>query len=301
MNENNETPNVTSGKTAATLTVIGLIFVMLAFMILYRAERTNNRQWIAKQARVINPAESGTDSRMVRFTGVPSGDFVADPSTGRKFVYLRRSLYEYEKKGDSAAGPDWHYKEGSTEKAKELGIGAVRVRLDEAEIIGQNIWSTTIFSNDKRADRDPKPGDRKVHVSGIPADHPLFFVGHLSGGYLGAGKLFVVSSYSEGRTLDELSETFVWRWMRNPFCFFLFLTGFILLGHPAMRILKLNADLPVIQSLSRIGWPAYLAVSFVAAYFLVRFSPVTADLLWAFIALIIGVPIYVFVKKSRAA
>jgi hypothetical protein len=274
---------------------------MLAFIILYRAERTNNRQWIVKQARVINPAEPGMYSGMVRFTGVPSGDFAVDPGTGKKFVYLRRSLYEYTKRGDTAVGPDWHHKEGSTKKANELKVGAVRIRLGEAEIIGLNVWSTTIYSNERRSDSNPRPGDQKLHISGIPDNQPLFLAGHLSGGYLGAGKLFIISSYSEGRTLEELSEIFVWRWMRNPFCFFLFLIGFILLGHPAMRMLKLNADLPVIQSLSRIGWPAYLVVSLVAAYFLVRFSPVTADLVWVVIALIFGVPIYVFMRKSRTS
>ena len=302
MTENNEQnrSTVSSGKMAASLTVIGLIFVILGFLILYRAERTNNRQWIARQASVINPAEPGTDSRMVRFTGVPSGDFIVDPTTGNKFVVLRRSGYEYVKKGVSAIGPDWHYKEGATEKATELGIGAVRVRLGEAEIIGQNTWSTTVYSNEKRGERDPRPGDRKVHISGIPADHPLFIVGHLSGGYLGTGKLFVVSSYSEGRTIEELSETFVWRWMRNPFCFFLILMGFILLGYPAMRLLKIHADLPVIESLSRIGWPAYLAVSIVGAYFIVRFSAVTADLLWVIIALIVGIPVFIIIRRNRA-
>ncbi|HNV46393.1 MAG TPA: hypothetical protein PLE73_05040 [Spirochaetota bacterium] len=285
-------------KRAATLTVVGLLFVFAAFIILYRAERTNNRQWIAKKAERVDPAAPGAGARMVKFTGVPGGTFLDDADSGRRFVYLRRSRYEFRRGADAAAAPDWQYASGSTERAKEVRIGAVGIRLDEAEIIGGGAWSTTVYKNGREA--APRIGDVKISLSGIPAELPLFCAGYFSNGYLGAGDLFVVSSFSEGKTMDELAETWVWRWLRHPACFALMLVGLLLLGGPAMRTMKRHEEMPVVRSLARIGWPAYGAMSLACAFLLVRFSPVTVDLIWLILALVIGVPIAITVRSVRS-
>ncbi|MBN1532335.1 MAG: hypothetical protein JXA20_06715 [Spirochaetes bacterium] len=288
------------GRGVVTLTVLGLLFVLASFLIIYRAERTNNRQWILKRAEAIDPANPGVDAAMVKFSGVPSGNFIEDPETGKRFVYLSRSLYRYEKGPGASVAPDWRYSEGTTLRAGDVKIGAVAIRLEEAEIIGGNSWSATRLPDARGGAPTPRIGDLQVRLSGIPAEAPLFCAGRLSGGYLGAGDLFIVSSHSEGRTMEELRETWIWRWIRHPLCFFLLLVGFLLLGHPAMRLLKRYAHLPVVRSLSGIGWPAYIVIILPASFLLVRFSPVTADLLWLVLALLLGVPAAVIVRSIAA-
>jgi len=141
----------------------------------------------------------------------------------------------------------------------------------------------------------------KVQVSGIPEGTPLFCVGRLAGGYLGAGKLFLVSSHSEGKTLDELGEVWVWRWLRHPLCFLLLLAGFVMLGRPAMAFVRSRPDHPALRPLARIGWPPYLLLSLALSFVLVRYSRYTADLLWVVIALAAGVPLFLVARRMIAA
>ncbi len=286
-------------RSAATLTVFGLLCVIAAFSILYRAERTNNKSWIASRADLISPDRPGKEGRMVRFTGIPQEGLIEDADTGRTFVYVSKSRYEYAKGDGPSAKPDWKYLGNSSELAKSIRIGTVRVRLSEAEILGRRSWSTTIRRPDRGEGIEPRIGDTKLEVSGIPGDIPLFCVGRYAGGFLGSGPFCVVSAYSEGKTLDELKETWVWRWMRNPVCFFLLVVGFVLLGSPAMGLLRAYSHLPAVQPFARIGWPAYLVITIAFSFFAVRFSAVTADLLWVIIALTVGIPIAVIVVKMK--
>ncbi len=297
--KNRQAERKRTGRKAATLAVIGALCIIIAFSILYRAERTDNRRWIASRAETIDPKDPGADTRMVRFSGIPEGLFIQDPDTGKGFVYLRRYRHVYEKGPDLSAGPDWRYVDGGVELAKDLRIGMVRIRLEEAEIIGTSAWSATIMRPERGAGSLPRIGDVRVTISGIPGDNPLFCVGRLSGGDLGTGKLFVVSAYSEGKTMEELRETWVWRWIRHPICFIFLLAGFAFLGYPALRFVRMRPDLPAVQPLSRIGWPAYLLISIALSFILVRFSPVTADLLWVIIALIIVLPVLMMVRRLR--
>ncbi|TFH39232.1 MAG: hypothetical protein E4G96_09355 [Chrysiogenales bacterium] len=295
--KNGQAEGKPAGRKAATLAVIGVLCIVIAFSILYRAERTDNRRWIASRAETIDPKDPGSGTRMVRFSGIPEGPFIQDPDTGKGFVYLRRYRQVYGKSPDPSTGPDWIYADGGVELAKDLMIGMVRVRLEEAKIIGKSAWSATIIRPERGEGSPPRIGDVRVTISGIPGDIPLFCVGRLTGGYLGTGKLFIVSAYSEGKTMDELRETWVWRWIRHPICFILLLAGFAFLGYPALRFVRMHPDLPAVQPLSRIGWPAYLLISIALSFILVRFSPVTADLLWVIIALSVGIPVLVLVRR----
>ena len=288
-----------TGKKAVTLGILGFLCVVGAFSILYRAERTGNRRWIASRAEPIDPNAPGNAARMVRFTGMPGGELVVDADTGTRFVLLSRSRYEFGRDKASAAGDGWSYAGGDSERARGLRVGAVRIRLEEAEIVGRNAWSSTILRPDRGAGAAPRAGDVKIQVSGIPEGTPLFCVGRYADGYLGAGKLFIVSSYSEGKTMEELREAWVWRWIRHPLCFLLLLAGFVLIGFPAKGYLgSLPEDSPA-RPLARIGWPAYLALSLALSFVLVRFSSFTADLLWVIIILVVVIPVLMMALKRR--
>ncbi|MBN2079233.1 MAG: hypothetical protein JW838_09725 [Spirochaetes bacterium] len=299
--ERSESPEAgTGGKGGLTLFLCGLLCIIIAFSILYRAERTGNRRWIASRAELIDPKAPGDAAGMVRFSGLPEGDFVADTETGRRFVYLSRSRYEYRRGDGAAMGPGWRYAEGSTEFVKDLRIGVVRLRLEEAEIMGRDVWSKTITRPERGAGAAPRIGDVKIQVSGIPEGTPLFCVGRLAGDFLGTGKLFLVSTHSEGKTLDELSEVWVWRWIRHPLCFFLILAGFVMLGRPAMAFVRSRSDHPALKPLARIGWPPYLVLSLALSFVLVRYSRYTADLLWVVVVLAVGIPVLLVALKMKA-
>lgn len=287
-------------KGSLTLGICGLLCVIIAFSILYRAERTGNRRWIASRAEPIDPKAPGDAAGMVRFTGLPGGDLVADPDTGTRFVCLSRTRYEYRKGDGSSMDSGWRYVEASTELAKDLRIGAVRIRLEEADIMGRDAWSTTITRPERGGEAAPRIGDVKVQISGIPEGTPLFCVGRLADGYLGAGKLFLVSSHSEGKTLEELGEVWVWRWLRHPLCFLLLLAGFVMLGRPAMAFVRSRPDHPALKPLARIGWPPYLLLSLALSFVLVRYSRYTADLLWVVIALAAGIPLFLMARRVIA-
>lgn len=316
-----EKDNVSTPKDRSnvSLTIIGTLIVLLGFYILYGGERTNNKQWIAKSADLIEPAKPEGESGMVRFTGTPSGDFIADEVSGESFIIVTSTAYEFRKvkksrfenvvrggKTESVTREyfedDWDYVSSDTRKAKNIKVGSIAIRLNEAEIFGKNEWRKTYYlaGGAKSGTPPVKPvrGDKKYIISGINAVMPLFVVGNLTNQYLGSGKLFIVSAWSEGKTLEELRETWIWRWIRHPFCFGLLFVGFIFLIRPTMVLLKKYNEYPVIGSLSRIGWVLFIFISFILSLLIVTFSEITVDLIWVILIAIIAVPVISIYKKK---
>lgn len=307
-------------RSVVTLTVIGTLIVLLGFYILYGGERSNNKQWIAKSADLIDPAKPEGASGMVRFTGTATGDFIPDEVSGESFVIVTRTVYEFREVKKSRFEPvvrdgktgsvsrdyyedDWDQVSGDTRKATNLKIGEISIRLNEAEIIGRHEWRKTYYITDGKKSGTPpeKPahGNKKYSISGINGTMPLFVVGNLTNHYLGSGPLFIVSAWSEGKTLEELRETWIWRWIRHPFCFGLLFVGFIFLIHPTMLLLKRYREYPVIGFFSNIGWVLFIFISFILSFLIVSFSEITVDLIWIILLALIVVPVIsVYKKKS---
>ncbi|MFC1670582.1 hypothetical protein ACFL20_09325 [Spirochaetota bacterium] len=307
-------------QSVLVLTIIGTLIILLGFYILYRGERIINKQWTVKNAKLINPNKPGSASGMVKFTGTPGGDLIVEELTKEQFVYLNRSLYEYKKVKKIITQTitkdgrkkhitkevyenKWVFISSETKRAEDLRIGEINIRVKEAEVIGKNDWRKSIYiTKTKRSyekPENPVPGDRRFIISGINARNPMFAVGNLSNKYLGMGKLFIISAYSQGKTIEELKEFFVWRWMRHPACFAILFVGFIFLIHPAMVLLRKKSDVPVLGALSKSGWTLFIIMSFLLSLVIVVFSSVTVDIIWIILLIIVIAPIITYFKKKK--
>jgi hypothetical protein len=310
--------NVSPGRTVITLTVIGTLVVLLAFYILYRGERINNREWIAKTAERIDPSDARGYEGVAKLNGTPSGDFIADEISGESFIYVKRHYYVYDKTEKIKTEEitkngrtqnvttkyfeyEWVHKNSKTEISEAVRVGKINIRLKEAEIIGDDSYSKTIFISGKVKSENPMKspgiGDAKVLISGITSKTPIFAVGHLQGNFMGAGRIFIVSSISEAGTTDELHET---KWIRAPFCLFLLCAGFILLIHPAKYMLEKNQGYPIFRNLSKLGWGVYVLISVVLSFIIVAYSQFTVDLVWIILACIVVLPILGILRKNRS-
>jgi hypothetical protein len=137
--------------------------------------------------------------------------------------------------------------------------------LREAELTGNMPWQKTVWQP-AAAETSPNPGDTKTEYEGIPADSDLFAAGRFLDGAIGSGgRVFVLSTWSRGKTAEELRP---WFWFRKPFCFFLLLIGFMLLYQPVKYF---RTDLPMF---------IWFPVSFLAVTILVLLSRHTAPVFW---------------------
>jgi hypothetical protein len=289
--------------------------VMLAFYILYRGERVNNKEWFVKSAERIDPSGAKGAEGIVKFIGLPSGDFVKDDMTGEQFVYVRKLNYQYEKVEKTSSEEvlkggktehitrkyfesEWVYKDRKTDRSGQFKIGEILIRLEEAEIMGDDLYKKTVYvtnaGKSENPPEEPRIGDRKILINGITAKMPVLAAGYLQGGILGSGKVFIVSAYTEGRTLEELHET---KWIRAMFCLFMFCAGFILLIHPAKYMLKKHEDYPVIKTLSKMGWGLLIVISIVLSFIIVTYSYVTVDIIWVILICMIILPILNILRK----
>ena len=292
---------------------IGTAILLLTFISLYRAERIDSRAWQVKKADRIDPAHPAGARGMVKFTGVPNGGFITDPLIGEPFVSLRKKTFEYRmvrKVGTDTTGKnggpnrtpaaylegEWVPVNEDERIAKLITVGAVSIRSGEAELIGKQAWSATIFKPDTRGKSAPAPGYAKYELSGITANLPLFCVGKLNGAYLESGTIFMVSAYSEEKTIAAVAES---GWIRNFLTFIFLMTGFIVISHPVMYLLGTFKEHPAAGFFSTMGWGIYILFGVAAAYRVVKFRTVTADLLWIMIAAAVAVPALWAVKIIR--
>jgi hypothetical protein len=149
---------------------------------------------------------------------------------------------------------------------------------------------------------NPMLGDKKYTISGITAREPIFAVGHLENGYLGAGKVFVVSPYSEQKTIQELyeDEEGWFGWLGDLICFFVLFVGLVILGHPAMYLARKYSDLPILKSFSPVGWGVYIILSLAIAFLIIKYAAILVELLWMIVAVMVIVPGVAIYKRIRA-
>ncbi len=300
-------------RSVVTLLIFGSLTVFLALFLLYRGERINNRAWIVKSASALDPAKPESRKGFVKISGMPGGQLIEDEISGKRFVYLQRLHYRYGKdkktrtdfvnKGGKSEmvtreyyANDWIYQKRDLLKAPDLMIGAVHIRLKEAELIGEKAWDKTFFPGKKGGpEASPSVGDQKAVLSGIPADQPLFAAGTLNGAYLEGGGVFIVSSLSEGMTLEELKETL---WFTKTLCFFLLLAGTFMLIHPLLFSLSRYKEAEGGREfLSKLGWVSMIFLSVIISFLVVKFSYYTADLVWMVLVLIIVLPAVRFFRR----
>ncbi len=284
-------------KHSVALTILGSLIIIWSFITMYKYERVDNEEWETKKAKNINPAKFNKKTGMVKFTGIAEDGLITDELSNKKFSYLNTRSFQFKKiakkkteriKKDGRTEyikktyfkNEWIYKNSKTEKATILKIGSINVRFKEAKLMGEHEWNETYYF-DKENANNPKLGDKKYILSGIPAETPLFCVGHLSNNFLSKGNLFLISTYSEGQTIEELSET---HWILGPFCFILLLLGFLLLANPLIVFSREKKDIPVFKFIAKIGYPVYFILTFFIAFFIVRYSDISVNLVWIFIA-----------------
>lgn len=293
---------------------IGTVILIFTFISLYRTERTASRSWQVKKAERIDPAHPSGARGMVKFTGLPSGDLINDALTGKTFVFLNKKSYEYRmvqktrlnavsKNGVSHPAPatyiegEWVPVKDEEFMAEQPVVGTLTLRIREAELLGKHDWRTTIFEPAAAGTSSPAPGYKKYEVSGIPSNIPLFCAGKLNGTYLESGTVFIVSAYSEDKTIDSIRES---GWIRNFFTFIFLLTGFIVISHPVMFLLKKFRGHPTAGFLSKMGWGMFISFSAAGAYLVVKYRSVAADLIWVLPAAAVVILALAIAKKIRS-
>ncbi len=308
-------------KRLVPATVIGIIILFLTFLTLYRSERTNNNAWLAQKAITIDPTKADDHKGMVKFSGMPAGQLVEDEISGKSFVLLTKTVYEYKKvkktkselvtrDGNTSSESityfenDWDYINKSTEKAENLRIGEIIIRLDEAEILGSTDWKKKVYIPESGR-TNPAIGDKKYMISGIHSENPIFAVGYLQNMQLESGDIFILSSYTEGKTINELysdeTDFFSGIHIRNFFCFIFLFIGLLIITPPLMYFLDTMKEYPVGKFLSKMGWGTYIPLHLILALVIVKFASVTVDLIWIIIACIIVVPAVSIYKRIKAS
>lgn len=308
---NQENKNKKKSSSLISKAIIGFIIIFYAFFLLYRGERVKNKAWHVKKTEKINPEKTVKRTGMVKFTGFAQGDLIKDIVSGEQFIYLEKNHYRFEKV--KKIKTEFMTKDGETKTAKKtvyknewvlqssseqltdiIKIGKIKIRMNEAKLIGDDEWEKKIYMNNKKD--KPNIGDERYDLEGINAKQPLFVVGHLSDNLLGSGKIFIVSAFSEEKTLKKISKS---RWFRKLFCFIILLIGFALLYHPFIEILKYYQQYPACKALSQMGCSAYVLIGLILSYLIVKYAYIIADFLWIFVLGIIAIPAISIYQKNR--
>ncbi len=277
----------------ATMTIFGGLLVLFSVVALLACER-GKKSYKIQQARTVDPARPQIRSGMVKFTAIPDAGWVHDPVSGQDFVAYSSSRYVYRRvkrpnSKKTVYQNEWKYEGRFAQKASFLRFGQLTVRLNEAQLAGETVWKKTITrrgAND--VSLDPKPGDEKFYISGIPKNGLVFVVGDFRANTIGGGDVFVVSGFSEEKTIDKVSGGAVGRFFARVFLFPGLALGLVLLVPIWTHYLRLHSFLPVFGFFAKVKAWAWGLLCVIGAFLITFFSGLLSILLWVVPLTLIG-------------
>lgn len=248
----------------------GLLLIPAALYLCYYGETRKELSAFVQRAVVIQPAAPSTTEGDVRFSGTPEAEVISDTAYGvGNAWYINRQVEVYKQVEKSRTvkkdGKDYEEKYLSTEWVRDpnesktfsttqLKLGSLTVspstvaRWLEAKT-GNNLSPQIILG--RPAGATPNLGDKRVTITGIKAETPLFVAGHLNNGTVVPNDdgMMVISAMTEQETIASLkSGDRLLYWIIKIGAFFLLYGGFMLILGPVSWALSF---VPVLGNLGK--------------------------------------------------
>ncbi len=233
---------------------LGIILIPLALYLCYYGETRKEISAYVKRTVVITPSSAPGKESDVRFSGTPEAEVVTDAAYGvGNAWYINRQVEEYKQVEKTHRvtkdGKEYEEKylvnewvdnpdESKTFSTQQFRFGSLIVtpsaltRWLEAKA-NNTLMPQTLLG--RPAGATPNLRDKRVTVTGIKADVPLFVAGHLSNSSVGTNEdgMMVVSALSEQETIQSLKagDRLIY-WLIKIFSFFLLYGAFMMILGP---------------------------------------------------------------------
>ncbi|MCD6362012.1 MAG: hypothetical protein J7M38_14235, partial [Armatimonadetes bacterium] len=137
--------NVARGGCGAIFGVfIGLILVPLGFYLVYHGEvRLVNHGKVFDKLEMMTPEQAKDAEGLVKFSGMPEGDFLTVEHYDKPALFYRITVEEYEEEKDDEGEVDydWNTKDTQSEWA-DFRVGPIAVRPEGANPVGEEtVWT----------------------------------------------------------------------------------------------------------------------------------------------------------------
>lgn len=192
---------------------IGLLLVPLGFYLVYHGEvRLVNHGKVFDGLQMMTPEQAKSATGLVKFSGVPKGDFLKVQHFDGPALYYRITVEEYQEERDSDGDIDYEWNTVSSESGwADFTVGPIAVRPKGANPVGEEtVWSgykargMSSFEPGGGSGRSTQVGDQRKTVEVLDARKSVIVVGQMASDGVSGGSTFVVSTLPETATSQAL-------------------------------------------------------------------------------------------------
>lgn len=200
--------------------IFGIILIPVGFYLVYHAEvRLVDHGRIFEGITMSQPdTAKQMEGELVKIQGQALGSFLTIDEWDGQALYYRRLIEEYQEERDSEGDieRDWNTIDTQRAWVDSFSVGGVTVR--PASGATNPVGEEKVYSAYKKKFEtafhigtdpgSPEVGDQRKSVDVLDATKTVIVVGEMSGGTIQGGRSFVVSTQSEGQTLQTLKTEY---------------------------------------------------------------------------------------------